>query len=256
MFKKLLCIIFLFVFVYCTQGISYSLELLKDDIDVSDFDSSELNKKIYKPEIITDDFIVTETQTRKFRKHRYKKILIPDEKVVVSDEEKIFKKPKYTGTVKTEEGLEVVIRPLRKVKTKNSHIVIKDRDTKEKCKVALPEIGERVAFKVVKDVIQDGKIIISKGSIVYAKVGEVSPRAMGGAPAEMTLEQFVVKNDSGDDIKLSGDISTSGYSLSVWIGLAELATTPFIYGLAVPLLRLFPGGQAIISPQKEYIVYF
>ncbi|DAB20452.1 TPA: hypothetical protein CPT85_10055 [Candidatus Gastranaerophilales bacterium HUM_21] len=98
--------------------------------------------------------------------------------------------------------------------------------------------------------------MIEKDTIVYAKIGEVSPRAMGGAPAEMTIEGFEMYDKKGKLIPLDGEIASSGYSLSFWIGLAELATTPFLIGLAVPLLRLLPGGQAVVTPRKNYVVYY
>ena len=65
-----------------------------------------------------------------------------------------------------------------------------DGQNSDKYKAAFPYIGDKVAFKVVKDVVKDGKVLIEKDTIVYAKIGEVSPRAMGGAPAEMTIEGF------------------------------------------------------------------
>lgn len=182
--------------------------------------------------------------------------LIQDEPIIITEENKKLKKTVYTGKVKTEKGIEVVLKPLHKIKTKNTSIKVKRDKEIEKYKIALPEIGERVCFKVVNDVVRNEKIIIPKNTTVYAKIGEVSPRAMGGAPAELTLEKFEILDKDGKIIPLDGTVSSSGYSLAAWIGVAELATTPFLFGLAVPLLRVLPGGQATVTPKKNYVVYY
>ncbi|MBS4759184.1 MAG: hypothetical protein KHX03_00615 [Clostridium sp.] len=216
-------------------------------------------KKQFKMPEITDETaeeLSAAIDKRTLKKHKYNETIISDEPVIISNENKKFKKPKYTGIVKTEYGTEVLLKPVYKVSTKNSQIKIPQGKKYDKYKVALPEIGERIPFKVVKDVKVNDKIVIRKDTIVYAKIGEVSPRAMGGAPAEMTIEQFEIKDENGNIKPLDGSISSSGYSLSFWIGLAELATTPFLFGLAVPLLRLLPGGQAVVSPRKKYMVYY
>jgi hypothetical protein len=179
-----------------------------------------------------------------------------DEPVVISDENKKFKRSDYQRKVRTEEGVAVILKPVNKIRTKNKHIKLADGQNSDKYKAAFPYIGDKVAFKVVKDVVKDGKVLIEKDTIVYAKIGEVSPRAMGGAPAEMTIEGFEMYDKKGKLIPLDGEIASSGYSLSFWIGLAELATTPFLIGLAVPLLRLLPGGQAVVTPRKNYVVYY
>lgn len=215
-------------------------------------------KKEYKPPVIEDEIAneLASTALKNKKKKKYQKALISDEEVILTEENKKFRRPVYTGKVKTENGLEVVLKPVNKIKTKSAYTKIKHEKKVNKLKTPLPSIGERVAFRVVNDVEKDGKILIAKNTIVYAKIGEVSPRAMGGAPAEMTIESFEMMDRNGKLIPLDGEISSSGYSLSFWIGLAELATTPFLFGLAVPLLRLLPGGQAVISPRKNYVVYY
>ena len=190
------------------------------------------------------------------KKPKYNETLIADEPVLMSTENRKFKNTVYTGKVSTEFGEEVILKPIYKVSTKNAHIKVPQGKKYDKYKVALPFIGERIPFKVMKDVKKGDKVIIKKDTVVYAKIAEVSPRAMGGAPAEMTIEQFEIKDEKGNIKPLDGTISSSGYSLSFWIGVAELATTPFLFGLAVPLLRLLPGGQAVVSPRKSYIVYY
>lgn len=210
-------------------------------------------KREFRMPVIEDDIASSLPSDLKNKKRKYKKEIMQDEPVVISSENKKYKRSDYRKYVKTENGIAVVLSPVDKIATKNKRLKI---DKEASCKTAFPYIGDRVAFRVVKDVEKDGKLIVAKDTIVYAKISEVSPRAMGGAPAEMTIESFEMYDKKGNLVPLDGEIASSGYSLSFWIGLAELATTPFLFGLAVPLLRLIPGGQAVFSPRKNYVVYY
>mgnify|MGYP001625043758 CR=1 FL=1 len=227
-----------------------------EDEAVNELSSVKKNKVKYKEQIVADDTLATLPAKTKSAKRKYKNTILNDEKIVFSENEANFKRPVYTGKFKTENGVAVMLKPVGKISTKNSKIVLKKGNKSEKYNMPYPYIGDRVAFKVVNDVKKDGQLLIAKDTIVYAKIAEVSPRAMGGAPAEMTIESFEMYDKKGNLVPLDGQIASSGYSLSFWIGLAELATTPFLFGLAVPLLRLLPGGQAVISPRKNYVVYY
>lgn len=233
----------------------YESEIIEDEL-AKEIESQSVQKIKYKKLEIKDDAVAILPVDTKAQKRMYKEEILDDEKVVISKSNKKYKPSDYVKQVKTENGSEVILRPLKRISTKSKRIKIKKDIGEEEYKVPFPSIGDKVSFKVVKDVIKDGKTVIPKGTIVYASVGEVAPRAMGGAPAEMTLENFEMKDKDGNMISLDGEIASSGYSLSFWIGLAELATTPFLFGLAVPLLRVLPGGQAVVSPKKNYVVYY
>ncbi len=224
-----------------------------EDEAANALNKNEHNKIQYTPDLISDE-LPQNLKQKKYGKKKYKKEFIKDEEIVYTENNKDFKKPVYTGIERTDTGIEVVLKPVNKIRTKNSKIKISD--SKEAYKIALPELGQIVEFKVIKDVKKDGKVVIPKDSKVIAQIAEVSPRAMGGAPAEMTIEKFQVIGTDGKRIQLSGNLNSSGYTLAPWIGLAELATTPFLFGLAVPLLRVLPGGQAVITPRKKYKVYY
>lgn len=232
---------------------TYSEHYIEDEL-AKEIDRTTVKKIKYKKlEIIDEGVAVLPENTQK---KEYKEEIVKDEKIVATESNKKLTPSDYKKTVITDNGAEVVLKPLKRVSTKSKKIKIKKDSNNEQYSVPFPSIGDRVAFKVVKDVIKDGEIVIEKGTLVYAQVGEVAPRAMGGAPAEMTLENFEMIDKNGKHISLDGQIASSGYSLSFWIGLAELATTPFLIGFAVPLLRVLPGGQAVITPRKNYIVYY
>lgn len=256
---------------------AFCSEILQDEINPENFDNSLLHKNTYSPIIIQDEFIINQPQqnistshyciiedeivkstlrNKKFQKKKYQNNIIPDEQIILLKDKNKYKKFVYTGKVNTEAGYEVTLKPLKKISTKNSHLKIKDGKKYERYSITLPEIGEEYQFKVLEDITIDGKTIIPKNSIAYATVDNVSARAMGGAPAELKLDNFVVKTQDGKEINLNGSVTSAGYTLSPWIGLAELATTPFLFGLAVPALRVLPGGQAVITPRKKYTVFY
>lgn len=227
-----------------------------EDEAITSLNKTQAKKVEYKNTIIEDDLISALPKTQSTKKYKYKQEILSDEKIVMSDENKKLKRIDYKKTVKTEAGLAVVLKPINKISTKSKRIKYQNENGTDSVNLPYPYVGDRVAFKVVEDVVYNDKKVIEKDTIVYAKIGEVSPRAMGGAPAEMTIEGFEIYDKNGKLIPLDGEIASSGVSLSFWIGLAELATTPFLIGLAVPLLRLLPGGQAVVSPRKNYIVYY
>lgn len=237
------------------QKTKYESEIIEDEL-AKEIEAQSVQKIKYKKLEIKDDAVALLPVNEKQPPKIYQEEILNDEKVVTSKANKKYKTTDYIKQVKTENGSEVILKPIKRISTKSKKIKIKKDTGEEEYRVPFPSIGDKVAFKVVKDVIKDGKTVIPKGTIVYASVGEVAPRAMGGAPAEMTLENFEMKDKNGNIIPLDGEIASSGYSLSFWIGLAELATTPFLFGLAVPLLRVLPGGQAVLSPKKNYVVYY
>ena len=230
----------------------FEIPLIEDEA-IKTLKSTGYTKITYKNVPIKEE-LPKEIITRKEQKKKYKKEYIQDEEIVFTENNIDFKKPVYNGIERDDTGVEVVLKPVKKIRTKNSRLKISNTD--ETYKISLPELGQTVEFRVVKDVKKDGKVVIPKNSRVIAKIGEVSPRAMGGAPAEMTIEKFQLIDTNGKTINLSGNLNSSGYTLSPWIGLAELATTPFLFGLAVPLLRVLPGGQAVVTPRKNYKVYY
>ena len=232
---------------------TYTQHLIEDEL-AKEIDTRTVKTIKYKKLEIIDEGVAVLPENS--QKRAYKEEIINDEKIVATEVNKKYKPSDYKKAVITDNGSEVILKPLKRISTKSRKIKIKKDSNDEQYTVPFPSIGDRVAFKVVKDVIKDGEVVIEKGTLVYAQVGEVAPRAMGGAPAEMTLENFEMIDKKGKRIPLDGQIASSGYSLSFWIGLAELATTPFLIGFAVPLLRVLPGGQAVITPRKNYIVYY
>lgn len=232
----------------------FTMPVIEDEL-VNDLNVGNTEKIVYKQRLLEDETDSIKCSSKN-KKHKYKNEIVQDEPILMSNENKKYKRSDYKKQVKTENGAIVVLKPVNKIKTRNGYLIVHNKNKDDKIKMSYPYIGDKVAFKVVNDVIKDGKVIIPKETIVYAKIGAVSPRAMGGAPAEMRIEDFEMYKPDGTRVSLDGEIESSGYSLSFWIGVAELATTPFLIGFAVPVLRLLPGGQAVVSPRKNYVVYY
>lgn len=229
---------------------------LIEDETANQLDKTQVKKILYKPLLLNDDATEKFDKKKTTKPEKYKTEILQDEPVIAIEQKHKYKRQRYSGVKNYNKGIKVVIKPIQKINTKTKRIVIKNEDKSETYRLPLPELNETVIFRVVNDVKFNGETVIPKNNIVTASVGAVSPRAMGGAPAEMTLEDFEVKDINGEKIGLNGTLNASGYSLSVWIGLAELATTPFLFGLAVPLLRVLPGGQATVTPRKKYVLYY
>ena len=232
----------------------FTMPVIEDEL-VNDLNVKNTGKLVYKQQLLEDEADIIKYGSKN-KKHKYKNEIVQDEPILMSSENKKYKRSDYKKQVNTENGAIVVLKPVNKIKTRNKYLVLNNDNKIDKIKMSYPYIGDKVAFKVVNDVIKDGRVIIPKETIVYAKIGAVSPRAMGEAPAEMRIEGFEMYKPDGTRVGLDGEIDSSGYSLSFWIGLAELATTPFLIGFAVPVLRLLPGGQAVVSPRKNYVVYY
>lgn len=210
-------------------------------------------KKVYKETIIEEEAPVSLLEASAF-KNTYIPVIESDELPVCGICADI--KPEIESSRVLENQAAVLLKPIKKISTKCKRIKVAYNGKNKKISIPFPLIGETVKFKVLNDVIENDRVLISAGSDVYASVGEVSPRGMGGVPAEMTIEKFYLLNDKGEMVELDGEVNSSGYTLAVWIGLVELATTPFLFGLAAPLLRVLPGGQAIVTPRKKYTVYY
>ena len=210
-------------------------------------------KKRYNEKLIEDNDVNLLFKTSA-SKYDYKTVEEKDEPPVCDVCADI--KPAHKPIQIPENESVVYLKPMKKVSTRCKRVNVGFGEKNKKYSLPFPLIGETVKFKVQNDVTKNGKTIISKGSVVYASVGEVSPRGMGGVPAEMTLEKFYLTGSAGKIVELDGEINSSGYTLAVWIGLVELATTPFLFGLAAPALRVLPGGQAVVTPRKKYAVYY
>ena len=119
-------------------------------------------RKEFKMPVIEDELEkeLASSQNIKKCRHKYKREIMTDEPVVISDENKKFKRSDYQRKVRTEEGVAVILKPVNKIRTKNKHIKLADGQNSDKYKAAFPYIGDKVAFKVVKDVVKDGKILL------------------------------------------------------------------------------------------------
>lgn len=210
-------------------------------------------KKVFEEKIIVEEAPVSLLETSS-PKNKYTPLIEQDEIPVCGVCADI--KPEINSLQAAENESAVHLKPVKKISTKCKRIKVVHNGKNKKISIPFPLIGETVQFKVLNDVVENDKVLISAGSDVFASVGEVSPRGMGGVPAEMTIEKFYLLNDKGEMVELDGEVNSSGYTLAVWIGLVELATTPFLFGLAAPLLRVLPGGQAIVTPRKKYTVYY
>ena len=71
------------------------------------------------------------------------------------------------------------------------------------------EEGQRVMFRVVNDVVEAGRVVIRRGSPVYATVAWKTGRAIGGKSGKFELRFDTVKVN-GQDYNLTGQFRQEG----------------------------------------------
>lgn len=112
--------------------------------------------------------------------------------------------------------------------------------------------GSTVNFKVKKDVIYNGQIIVKKDTIIPARVETVIPRGMNGFPAEIVIDNFQF-----EEIKSSKLLSTytkKGQNRCLFVYPLKWALTPIPF--AGSLTNFILGGEAKIKKSDVITVYY
>ncbi len=104
-------------------------------------------------------------------------------------------------------------------------------------------MGKRVTFRLLNDVYQDGKIIISGGTKAFGEVVNIDKPGLFGKPGSLSINIKSIETVDGSNIQLSGALEATGKSNSV---LSIILTIFFLVGF------LIPGGDASI--QKGTII--
>lgn len=106
--------------------------------------------------------------------------------------------------------------------------------------------GSNVEFRVVKDVIVDGKTLIKAGAVSRAQVSFAKKKGYIGIPGEITISDFSVNAVDGTYIPLNATLSSKGEDKIVMAAILTLVCLPF---------ALIKGGEAIIPAGMTKSVY-
>lgn len=108
--------------------------------------------------------------------------------------------------------------------------------------------GDYVEFETTKAVSYKSKTYPA-GTIVKARIENISPNGMRGVPGDIILGHFSIGNTN-----LIGEISKTGSNRSVWVYPVATVGSAF-FGLGL-LFLLVKGGSAELKTTQVYKVYF
>lgn len=99
-------------------------------------------------------------------------------------------------------------------------------------------MGKRVTFRLLNDVYENGKIVISGGTNAFGEVVNIDKPGFFGKPGSLSINVKSIEAIDGSDIQLSGTLEATGKSNSV---LSIILTIFFLVGF------LIPGGDASVQ---------
>lgn len=105
--------------------------------------------------------------------------------------------------------------------------------------------GQKVKFELKEDTTIKG-VAYKKGTIIEARIENVSKNGAFGVPAELIIDNFILTNN----VKLDGQISKRGANRSIWIYPTSTILNAF-FGFGLLLLPI-RGGHAKLKPNKIY----
>lgn len=224
----------------CMQMISMSVwaaPLIVDEFAEETLDPAPIEHYDYSKSRIEDEF------AKHYARSANRVIPLGIRKDSVIDEValKIDKKKIKPAKVKTKYNFTVAPTPVQLKVTQN--LTTKNDGVKE---------GDLILFKTTKPA-KLGKYNLPKDSEVIGRVETVSPNDLLGTPADLVVDNFVVKNN--EKINFYGRIKKRGANRSWWIYPIYQAGNIAFWAAGYPLI-LVRGGHAKLSTKDIYTVYY
>lgn len=112
--------------------------------------------------------------------------------------------------------------------------------------------GQIIKFRVAKNVLYKGGVVLKRGTIVTAKTSVIITPGMNGIPASIILRDFEAEN-------LSSGVLTNTYE--IFGQDRSLLVFPLKWALTIlpptgSLTNLIMGGHANIKPKKRITIYY
>lgn len=240
MIKKFMsgAILFNMIFFQCNFACS---QMIEDDVAIQSFQGKNVSKPVFEKEIIEDETAV-DLKGKNLTRPAYKKVLVEDEVIKNNTDIQSFTKSAVHYKI-IDENAELVSVPVcaaNLITTKNGL-----------------KIGQKVIFKVSKDVYKNGEIFIKEGTLVNAFIELISESGRYGDPDEIELGRFSTKDVKGNPLELSGIVRKQGADRGKW-------AKPLYYaGLSVPLFGaplllcyFVKGGKTNIKPEQNFELYY
>ena len=203
----------------------YNYVEIEDTFAEKTLDKKLRIKEMSENKIITDPF----AEKNRAKNVNNKPTVVLNEQIPNVDESKIVHKK--VAVVDENDFLKI------SVKIKN------DFSTKQRVNE-----GDYLEFETLSDVNIDNRLY-PKGTLIKAKIENVSMNDTVGVPANLTVGSFFL-----DGYSLQGEINKKGANRMLWIYPAMCACNVF-FGAGL-LLTLIRGGHAQIKSDEVYTLYY
>lgn len=240
MIKKSLSFIILLNIILLQCGFAFS-QIIEDDVAIKSFQGQNLSKTVYKKEIIEDEAVL-DFKDKNLSKPELKKVLLEDKFVEnQSDIKKCVKQAVYYKVI--DESVEVISIPICAIKLITTNEGLK--------------IGQKVDFKISKDVYKNGEIFIKKDASVNAFIELISEAASYGDPDEIEIGRFSTIDTKGNSVNLAGIVKKQGANRAIWAKpLYYAGLSAPIFGAPLLLCYFVKGGKTHIKPEQIFQLYY
>lgn len=238
--KKLL-IVFLCINFFCLP----SYGMITDE-----FAEKTLNKNLkikqYEPSKLTDEF-AEKTLSKNLKITSYSYIQISDDFA-----------EKNTGKnniSKTNTIVEEILPNIKNIPNRRK-IVIFDKANAQQIPIRIKNFystkqnlseGDYIEFLTIKKINIKNQSF-PEGSVIKARIENISPNQSMGIPADVIIGNFSINN-----IPLSGEIHITGANRTLWVYPSSIALSLLLgIGFAITPIR---GGHAKIKPHKTFVIY-
>lgn len=103
--------------------------------------------------------------------------------------------------------------------------------------------GQEINFRIRKDVICHGCLIVRRGTIVKGKIETIVTKGMNGFPAEIIIDNFKIQGI--EESQLMGEYVVTGKNLALIVYPIKWMLTPIPF--AGTLTNFIMGGEAKIE---------
>lgn len=112
--------------------------------------------------------------------------------------------------------------------------------------------GQKIQFKVARDVLYKNKVVISRGTIATARVSIIITPGMNGIPASIILDKFEIDKIKSSQLTSRYEIFGQDRSLLVF---------PLKWALTIlpptgSLTNFIMGGHAKIKRKQVFTIYY
>lgn len=240
MIKKSLSGIILFSVLLIKLPFAFA-EIIEDDTAKQAFAGKTFIKPEPKKEIIEDD-TAANLKSRHLAKPVFKVVLVEDEYLKNDISLKNCTKPAVHHKI-IDENAQII-----KISLQSINLITTNDGLK---------LGQKVAFKVSKDVYKDGKIFIKEGTPITAFVELVSQAGRCGDPDEIELGRFSTQDVNQNPIDLDGIIRKQGADRGKWARSLYCIGRSAPYPCAPLMLVYFvKGGKTKIRPNDTFELYY